>query len=165
MHDQLRSYYCYLHKEVRNWMPCFIFGVEIAITNGFNISQLARGKQSHLVFRLKLIQQYFNHASMLQQSELRQTRSKKRKSNRKSPKPVFTGRTMKLGLPSCRLDPVHHEVWRVGKERHGRCYCCRLKGRGNKSYITTAMCTHCNVYLCKTKKRDCFKAFHSPRRK
>ena len=70
----------------------------------------------------------------------------------RTPSPSAPRKRVRVGVPDdVRLDQVSH--WPVKCAKRGRCKIC-------KTNVTTTVCEKCDVRLCFTEERNCFKTYH-----
>lgn len=169
MADQLRSYYGFLGRSSRNWLPQFIFALEVAIVNSYKVGKLLGGATEHLAFRMGLVEHFLAKGARLRENEVEEekkvhvddAKGEQVIVIRRKKRMVFSKHARKKPLPSQRLIGTDHYRKKMDLKQRQRCFLCRSRGLGAKAPQTTWCCSKCNVFLCCTKKRDCFTSYHT----
>ena len=143
--DQLHTYYNIGRRSTKWWKRIFFYIVECAILNAYVLDKyinpsehasLGRKKKDTLGFRLELI------ASLIGQFSSRKRLGR--------PRSQIHDQPSRLNLT------LGH--WPVFSELKARCIVCSAAGQRHETYV---QCSLCQVPLCVTRGKDCFKKYHT----
>lgn len=163
--DQLRSYYCTQLIVRRTWMPLFFWLFDTTIINCYRIHVTQGGHLAHKEFRLQLA---WDLMAVVAQADGSMTRRRRQEAEaddqrKKSRRGYLTKST--VDLPETRFSPGAHLPLTLPQGQRHNCILCRYKARHRNSdvqYVKTPWkCEHCDVPLCLTKERNCFREFHN----
>jgi hypothetical protein len=170
--DQLRSYSNSLTRSRRNWFPLFLYLLEVSLCNSFALYRLVtEGGQDHTSFRLAVV------GRLLERARVGPAPAPPAAAAAPAVEEADPGAADEVDaeaeeehpiadvLPACRLDQVPHLPIPVptgkGISRPRCWFCLHVRQQEARSAPrASTKCTHCNVFLCFTSTRNCYREFH-----
>ncbi|XP_057673530.1 piggyBac transposable element-derived protein 2-like [Corythoichthys intestinalis] len=140
---------CKYHMRSRRWyLYLFWHSIMLGLVN----AGLIYRRDCKLLGVKNTLRQKSFQAEVATSLILTQTRRGRPSLSEASPSPPPPPKRVRVGVPDdVRSDQVAH--WHLKCEKRGRCKLCKV-------YATTTLCEKCDVCLCLTEERNCFKFYH-----
>ncbi|XP_057677371.1 piggyBac transposable element-derived protein 2-like [Corythoichthys intestinalis] len=140
---------CKYHMRSRRWyLYLFWHTIMLGLVNAWLIYR----RDCKLLGVKNTLRQKSFQAEVATSLILTQARRGRPSLSEASPSPPPPPKRVRVGVPDdVRSDQVAH--WPLKCEKRGRCKLCKV-------HATTTLCEKCDVRLCFTEERNCFKTYH-----